>query len=172
MSNPAYRVLCGDCGAEPGETCIWTGNERRIMGEVGSERTPHRCRSIDGREAKSKFMQRVLNTGCPQCGAKAGARCMRISRAKNANEWVYCAPYGQKKGFCLGRYWRTQGRGFLDPDESATESGMLVPPEWHESATTSGLLAELPDDDQGGERMHTGPIKSRPVGQQHAVQDA
>ena len=161
-TNPAYRIVCPVCGAAPWHSCVWTHSEK---GATGAKRQPHKSRKTDGGELKAVYMARVRKTPCPQCGARRG-NCKKISR-KIPGGWEYCAPYGTKRAPCRARYAATLYPGMFDPEESAADGGLLVPPEFHESAAETGLLAEVPVTTEIATAALE--IKSRCVGQQHFI---
>ena len=171
--SPNYSVVCPHCNAPIGESCrTVTGQERWKVHQRRAEAVhgvlpPDRCYGAS-------------QVDCPSCGAAPGERCRRYSRAadqfepgarrsSDGNYFVYCPPYGTKRQFCRSRWDAANNRhDFLDAQESAAESGLWVPPEFHETATETGLLAEVGDGENSipaEQATEQAAIKPRPVGQ-------
>ena len=147
--SKSLLVTCPKCGAAPGQRCHMRGF---ALARAHQQRLFEAERELNGdrvftREDDAALPRRVK---CPSCGAPPGEACMRTS-VSTPDGWEYCTPdpATRKRKYCTSRWAAVKGEAEFDVDESATETGLWAGDA--ESATDSGLLAEVPDDDAPGE---------------------
>ena len=126
-----YSVECAACGAAKGEACKTPrgGYRARV----------HSIRSDAARQTETTPRSLL----CPTCAAPPGEKCWAMTRpAPGKKGWEY-APFNRRKNrYCSARWALLNGGTFLDSQESAADSGLFAE-DFHESATETGLLAEL-----------------------------
>jgi hypothetical protein len=131
MKVSNYSVACAQCGAQPWQQCLANDGTKRA--------TVHETRAA---EAAATTRPHPLTVICPQCGSDEGEKCRIRSKTIDAEgNWKWAGIGRTKKFYCKPRFWRASGAPWLNMEESAAESGVFAP-DFHESATETGLLAE------------------------------